>query len=209
MYLSIDKTNSHSYVRLTTPTFRRQRRVIDYFFPSVSVVYANDLCHSMANQESLEYNTQVKCRHYARGWVFLNSQEDVSTLSQKKYQACLRKSNSHRAKRRAQDPKPIGRPPKQVLKKSNRDRKSDLRDRLGDSLHATAHINVANKDDDDDELAAQSPVSKPVTRPWEATPGTNSGTSSYAETQRRPPQNRGTVTWASYTSIYTTHPEGL
>jgi hypothetical protein len=30
-----------------------------------------------------------------------------------------------------------------------------------------------------------------------ATPGTSPGTSSYAETQRRPPQNRGTVTWAS------------
>jgi hypothetical protein len=151
---------------LTTPTSRCQRRVIDYFFPSVSVVCANDLCHSMANQESLECNTQVRCRHCATGWVFLNSQEDVPTPSQKKCEACLRKSNSHRAERLAQDPKPIGGPPKQVSKKSNRGRKSDLRDRLGDSLHATAHINVANKDDDDDELAAQPPVSKPVTQPW-------------------------------------------
>ena len=43
--------------------------------------------------------------------------------------------------------------------------KSDLRNRLGDLLHATVHINVANKDDDndDDELAAQPPVPKPVT----------------------------------------------
>jgi hypothetical protein len=112
----------------------------------------------MANQESLEYNTQVRCRPCGTGLVFLNSQEDVPTPSQKKRKACLRKSNSHRAERRAQDPKPIGRPPKQVSKKSNRGRKSDLRDRLGDSLHATAHINVANKDNDDDELAAQPPV---------------------------------------------------
>jgi hypothetical protein len=70
--------------------------------------------------------------------------------------------------------------------------KSDLRDRLGDLLHATAHINVANKDDDndDDELAAQPPVSRPVTT-LGATPGTSPKTLSHTETQRRLPQNRG------------------
>ena len=75
----------------------------------------------------------MRYRHYTTGWVFLNSQEDVPTPLQKKCEAYLRKSNSHRAKRHAQDLKPIGRPPKQVLKKSNPGRNSDLRDRLGDT----------------------------------------------------------------------------
>src|SRR5271154_1554902 len=100
--------------------------------------------------------------HCATGWVSVNSQEDVPTPSQKRCEACLRKSNSLRAERRARDPKPMGRPPKQVLRKSNRDRKpkSDLRDRFGDSLHVTAQI----EDDDGDELAAQPPVPPPATR---------------------------------------------
>jgi len=116
---------------------------------------------------SLEHDTQVRCRHCATGWVSVNSQEDVPTPSQKRCEACLRKSHSQRAERRAQDPKPIGRPPKQVQKKSNRGRKpkSDLRDRFGDSLHVTAQISVADQDDDGDELAAQPPAPPPATRP--------------------------------------------
>ena len=109
---------------------------------------------------SLEHNTQVRCRHCATGWISVNSQEDVPTPSQKRCEACLRKSHSQRAERRARDPKPMGRPPKQVLRKSNRDRKpkSDLRDRFGDSLYVTAQI----EDNDGDELAAQPP---PAIRP--------------------------------------------
>ena len=106
--------------------------------------------------------------HCATDWVFLNSQEDVPTLSQKKWETFIKKSNSHRAERRAQDSKPIGRPPKQGSRKSNRGRKpkGDLQGRFGDSLHAMAHINVAEEGDSDDELTAQPPVSKPSTRPW-------------------------------------------
>jgi hypothetical protein len=81
----------------------------------------------------------------------------------KKCEACLRQSNSQRAQRRAQDPKPRGQPPK----KSNRGRKPkrDLRDRFGDSLHITAQVSVAEKGNDGDELAAQPPVPPPATRP--------------------------------------------
>src|SRR3954447_14206427 len=110
----------------------------------------------------MEHGTQVRCRDCATGWVTVDSQDEVPSASVQRCEACLRTSNSQRAERRAQDPKPIGRPPKQVRKKSNRGwpPKSDLRDRFGDSLHVRAQI----EDDDGDELAAPPPAPPPVPR---------------------------------------------
>ena len=109
----------------------------------------------------MEHDTQVRCRDCKTGWVIVNSQEDVPGASHRICEACNRRGHSQRAERRAQDPKPRGQPPK---KKSNRGRKpkSDPRDRFGDSLHVTAHV---DDDDDDDELAAQPPVPPPAIRP--------------------------------------------
>jgi hypothetical protein len=136
--------------------------------------------------------TQVRCRDCTTGWVILNSQEDASSASHQRCEACLRKSNAHRTEGRAQDPKPRGRPPKQAQKKWNRGRKlkSDLRDRFGDSLHVTAQI-----DTDGDELpvpppAAPTPAPRrrgrpPKQRPNDGdgtSPGTSPGTPSAAET---------------------------
>jgi hypothetical protein len=71
-------------------------------------------------EEVLEQRTQVRCRDCITSWVILHSPEDASSASHQRCEACLRKSNLHRAERRAQEPKPRGRPPK---KKSNRGRK--------------------------------------------------------------------------------------
>src|SRR5436305_1299706 len=109
------------------------------------------------------HGTQIRCANCSQGWVTLDSQEDLPAVPHKKCEACLKQSHSQRAQRRAQDPKPRGRP----LKKSNHGRKpkSDLRDRFGDSLHVTAQISVADNDADGDELAAQPPLPTPATRP--------------------------------------------
>ena len=96
-------------------------------------------------------------------------QEDVNTPSQKRCEAYVRQGHSQRAERRAQDLKPIDRPPKQAQKKSNRGRKlkNDLRERFKNYLHVTAHVSQDVKnEDDDDELAATAPISQSVSRTW-------------------------------------------
>src|SRR5436309_2256130 len=107
------------------------------------------------SDEIIGHRTQIRCAYCAQGWVTLDSQEeDVPTVSHKKCEACLRNSNSQRDERRAQEPKPRGRPPKQ---KSNRGRKSNVRERYGDSLHVTAYADQAGTEDnnsDSDGLAA-------------------------------------------------------
>jgi hypothetical protein len=88
----------------------------------------------------MEHGTQVRCRDCATGWVTVNSQDEAPSALLQRCEACRRKSYSQRTERRAQDPKPIGRPPKQVQKKSNRGRppKNNIRDMFGDSLHVAA-----------------------------------------------------------------------
>ena len=117
--------------------------------------------------ETIGHGTQIRCAHCPQGWVTLDGQEDVPAVSYKKCEACLRKSNSHRAERRDQEPKPRGRPPK---KKSNRGRKPkvNIRERFGDSLHVTAHVDQGGTegDEDGDEQAAPPPVPQPATRAW-------------------------------------------
>lgn len=114
----------------------------------------------------MEHGIQVRCRDCTTGWVIISSQEDVPAAPHKKCKACNRKSNSQRAKRRAQEPKPRGRLPK---KKSNRGRKpkSNVQERFGDSLYVTAYVDQGGKkgEDNGDKLTAQPPVPPPASRP--------------------------------------------
>src|SRR5277367_876984 len=91
-------------------------------------------------EEVVEHGMQVRCRDCRTGWVIVDSQE-APTASLQRCEACLRKSNSQRTERCAQEAKPRGRPPKQAQRKSNRGRKPkrDLREMFGDSLHVTAN----------------------------------------------------------------------
>src|SRR5271156_6143904 len=94
----------------------------------------------------MEHGTQVRCVNCSQGWVTLDIQEDAPAVPYKKCDACTRKANSHRAERRAQDPKPRGRPPKE----SNRGQKpqGNVRERFGDSLRVFALADEGGNEDD-------------------------------------------------------------
>jgi len=70
-------------------------------------------------EEVVEHGMQVRCRDCKTGWIIVNFQEDVSSASHRLCEACLRQNNSQHAEKRAQNPKPTDRSPKQASKKSN------------------------------------------------------------------------------------------
>jgi hypothetical protein len=100
----------------------------------------------------MEHGIQVRCRDCTTGWVTISSQEDVPDAPHKRCKACNRKSHAQRAKRRAQEPKPRGRP---LKKKSNRGRKPKYVDQGGKK----------GDGDGDKLLAAQPPIPPPASRP--------------------------------------------
>lgn len=69
----------------------------------------------------MEHGTQVRCRDCATGWVIVNSQEDVPSASHRLCEACIRKVHSQRTERRAQEPKPRGKPPNKNSNRGNND----------------------------------------------------------------------------------------
>src|SRR5271154_6370102 len=101
----------------------------------------------------MDHGTQVRCRDCATGWVTISSEEDVPSASHRICEACHTRKNSHRAEKRAQGPKPRGRPPK----KSNRGQEpqGNIREWFGNPLRVIAPADEggnkdANADDDDD-----------------------------------------------------------
>ena len=111
----------------------------------------------------MEHGTQMRCRDCATGWVVINSQEDVPSASHRLCEACIKKVHSQRTERRAQDPKPRGRPPKQAQKKSNRGR--------------PRKSNVRDEDNDGDEPAASPTAApRPRGRPRKQRPNTDGHT---------------------------------